>query len=210
MNKKDFIPTIAPLIVAEGVKRGYAIHSAVIAQAICESNWGQSGLSTRANNFFGLKCGSKWKGASVNMKTKEEYTPGILTSIKDNFRAYPTIEAGVAGYYDFINTKRYTNLKTARTPMEYCQNLKNDGYATSSQYVNTLMTIIKAKNLEKYDKVGQQIVEQAASMKCLDEIVSEVIDGKWGNGADRKARLTQAGYNYAVVQKAVNARLRGY
>lgn len=40
--------------------------------------------------------------------------------------------------------------------------------------------------------------------KSIDEIAKEVIDGKWGNGADRKKRLTAAGYDYAKVQAKVN------
>lgn len=40
--------------------------------------------------------------------------------------------------------------------------------------------------------------------KNIEEIAKEVIDGKWGNGASRKARLTSAGYNYQEVQNRVN------
>ena len=43
-----------------------------------------------------------------------------------------------------------------------------------------------------------------APAKTVDELAQEVLDGKWGNGADRKKRLTEAGYNYAAVQEAVN------
>ena len=44
-------------------------------------------------------------------------------------------------------------------------------------------------------------------LKSIDEIAKEVIKGKWGNGADRKNRLTQAGYDYSAVQARVNALL---
>lgn len=40
--------------------------------------------------------------------------------------------------------------------------------------------------------------------KTIDEIALEVIAGKWGNGAERKRRLTEAGYDYENVKKAVN------
>ena len=40
--------------------------------------------------------------------------------------------------------------------------------------------------------------------KTIEQIAKEVIQGKWGNGADRKARLTTAGYDYDEVQKQVN------
>lgn len=41
--------------------------------------------------------------------------------------------------------------------------------------------------------------------KSVEEIAKEVWQGKWGNGADRKARLIAAGYDYSEVQKAVDA-----
>lgn len=148
---KAFIDHIAPLIQAEAHRRGYPICSTVIAQAIIEGAAGTSSLAKNYHNHFGLKCGSKWKGPSVNMKTKEEYTPGTLTSIKDNFRVYPDDVAGVAGYYDFINTSRYANLKTATSAQQYAERLKADGYATSSSYVNTLMSVVSKYNLTQYD-----------------------------------------------------------
>lgn len=36
-------------------------------------------------------------------------------------------------------------------------------------------------------------------------IAKEVLDGKWGNGQERRERLTKAGYNYEAVQSIVNA-----
>ena len=47
------------------------------------------------------------------------------------------------------------------------------------------------------------------SLKDLDAIAKEVIAGKWGNGVDRKQRLTEAGYNFSKVQTRVNEML-GY
>ena len=40
--------------------------------------------------------------------------------------------------------------------------------------------------------------------KSVDTLAHEVIDGKWGNGSDRKNRLTAAGYSYNAVQNRVN------
>ena len=149
---KAFIEHIAPIICAEADKRGYAIRSTVIAQAIIEGAAGTSGLAKNYHNHFGMKCGSSWKGWAVNMKTKEEYTPGTLTTIKDNFRAYDSDADGVAGYYDFINTKRYANLKNAVNYRQYAEYLKSDGWATSSSYVNTLVSTVKKYGLWVYDK----------------------------------------------------------
>lgn len=44
-------------------------------------------------------------------------------------------------------------------------------------------------------------------LKSTDEIVAEVLAGKWGNGTDRKNRLSAAGYNYSSIQTAINQRL---
>ena len=50
---------------------------------------------------------------------------------------------------------------------------------------------------------------ESESTKKTEEIAKEVINGLWGNGADRKERLTEAGYNYDTIQKAVNKLLKG-
>lgn len=44
--------------------------------------------------------------------------------------------------------------------------------------------------------------------KSVDELAREVINGKWGNGSDRKKRLTEAGYDYSTIQKRVNELLK--
>ena len=147
----NFISQIAPLIQKYAKLYGYKVCSTIIAQACCESNFGRSSLGAKYHNYFGMKCGSSWKGKSVNLKTKEEYTVRVLTTIKDNFRAYDSMEDGVKGYFDFISMKRYANLKTAATPQKYAELLKADGYATSSQYVNTLITYVNKFNLTQFD-----------------------------------------------------------
>lgn len=155
-KQEDFIAKIGPLIQAEATKRGYKVASPIIAQAVLESRYGESGLANY-NNFFGLKCGSSWKGKSVNMQTKEEYTPGTLTTINDNFRAYDSMEEGVKGYFDFISTPRYANLKTAPTAESYLQTIKNDGYATSSSYVQNNMAVVNKYNLTRFDGAAPEI-----------------------------------------------------
>lgn len=47
----------------------------------------------------------------------------------------------------------------------------------------------------------------APARKTNEQIADEVIAGKWGNGADRKARLEAAGYDYSAIQKIVNQKL---
>jgi len=153
---KAFISYIAPIIQIESRARGYKVCSTVIAQAIIEGACGTSSLAKNYHNHFGMKCGSSWKGKSVNMKTKEEYITGTLVTIKDNFRAYDNDRDGVKGYYDFISTNRYANLKNATTYRQYADMLKQDGYATSSTYVNSLCKTVEKYGLTVYDKEESQ------------------------------------------------------
>lgn len=156
MTKQEFIQTIAPIIQKYAKAKGYKVCSAIIAQACLESGYGSSLLSTKYHNYFGMKCGTSWKGKSVNMATKEEYKVGTLTDIRANFRAYDSMEAGVSGYFDFISTNRYAKLKGATSPEQYLTLIKEAGYATSSKYVNTNMQIIGRYNLTKYDTMEVQ------------------------------------------------------
>ena len=59
-----------------------------------------------------------------------------------------------------------------------------------------------------YNRLGQIAEEVNNNLKpkkkTIDEIAKEVIQGLWGNGKERKDRLTKAGYNYSKVQKRVN------
>lgn len=52
------------------------------------------------------------------------------------------------------------------------------------------------------------IPDKVEVKKSVEELAKEVINGKWGNGADRKNRLTNAGYNYSEVQAKVNQLLK--
>lgn len=172
---KAFIEHIAPMMVAEGRARGYTVISTAIAQAIIEGAAGTSGLA-KYHNHWGLKCGSKWKGKSVNMRTKEEYTVGTLTTIKDNFRVYDSDLDGVKGYYDFISTSRYANLKTAGSYKQYALYLKQDGYATSSTYIDTLCTTVEKYDLTKYDIVTKTFYYPSydGSAVQIDEIFKQI------------------------------------
>ena len=198
---KEFIQKIAPLIQTEALARGYKVCSPIIAAACVESAYDGSVLAYKYHNYFGMKCGSSWRGKSVNLRTKEEVN-STLVSIRDNFRVYATMEQGVSGYFDFISTKRYANLKDADTPEEYLKRIKADGYATSSSYVNTNMNCIRKWDLEEWDSVFR------TQLLSLDEIAFEVISGKWGTGTTRKQRLRAAGYNPSIVQARVNEILK--
>lgn len=154
MDKQTFIKQIAGYVQKYAKSYGILVHSSIIAQAILESGWGESKLSAKYHNYFGLKCGTKWKGPSVNMTTQEEYQPGVSTIIKDNFRVYNSMEEGVKGYFEFIQLPRYQNLRGITDPKKYLETIKADGYATSSKYVENTYALVVQYNLTQYDKKG--------------------------------------------------------
>ena len=154
MTKQEFIQQIAKYVKKYANSYGIKVHSPIIAQAILESGWGESRLASQYHNYFGLKCGTKWTGKSVNMTTKEEYEPGTLTTIKDNFRVYDNMEEGVKGYFEFIQLARYQNLKGITDPKKYLETIKADGYATSSSYVTNTYKLVEQYNLTQYDTEG--------------------------------------------------------
>lgn len=152
MTNSEFIEQIAKYVKKYACKYEIKVHSPIIAQAILESGWGRSTLANKYHNYFGLKCGSSWTGKSVNMRTSEEYEVGVHTQIRDNFRVFDDMESGIKGYFDFINYSRYSNLKGVTNPETYLKNIKNDGYATSSKYVENLMKVIRENNLARFDE----------------------------------------------------------
>lgn len=214
MTHKEFIEVIAKYVIKYANDYGIKVHSPIIAQAILESGWGGSSLASKYNNFFGLKCGGSWKGKSVNMATKEEYSVGTLTDIRANFRVFDSIEDGVKGYFEFINYSRYSNLKGVTNPEEYCRLIKADGYATSSTYVTNLMRVIRDNNLTRFDGTQENVEKEKEDMvsgdivgtqltgaEIIELLAKEVIKGRYGNGNDRKKKL---GELYPIVQKRVN------
>ena len=208
MDKEAFIQKVAEKVSKYAPLYGICVHSPIIAQAIIESGWGKSGLASKYHNYFGLKCGSSWKGKSVNMTTKEEYKVGTMTNIRDNFRVFDDFDDGIRGYFEFINTSRYANLKGVKNPEEYVRRLKADGYATSSKYVDNIMRVIRDNKLTRFDGNGdgdmkkEELTGKVLSGKeIIDILARRVIDGDYGVGADRKKKL---GDLYPIVQKRVN------
>ena len=197
MTNKEFIEKIAKCVKKYAYVYGIEVHSPIIAQAILESGWGKSKLASRYHNYFGLKCGSAWKGKSVNMATKEEYKVGTLTNIRDNFRVYDSMDAG--------------NLKGVKSPKEYLKRIKADGYATCSRYVDNVMRVIHDYNLTRFDGKGDDYMKKEeltgkvlSGKEIIDILAKRVINGDYGKGEERRKKL---GELYSVVQKRANEML---
>ena len=63
---------------------------------------------------------------------------------------------------------------------------------------------LKDAGYDAYIVTKSSTVTSTVSKQSIDEIAREVILGKWGNGQERKERLTKAGYDYSAVQKRVD------
>lgn len=197
---QSFIEKVASLVRYHAFMRGYKYPSAIIAQMCLESNYGNSQLSAVYHNYFGLKCGAYWSGQSVNMSTKEEYTVGTQVQTRDNFRVYDSLENGIRGYFDFIDTKRYNNLREAVSPEDYLNKIKADGYATSSKYVENNTRVIKTYSLEKYDWPTEPDLNMA-----IDVIAEYVLAHKFGNGHEVRKEMI-----YDLVRVRVNEKAGGH
>ena len=72
-------------------------------------------------------------------------------------------------------------------------------------------SIIKSRGLNGFAKETKPDPDKPAEpekKKTIAELAQECIDGKWGNGAVRKNKLTKAGYDYDAVQAEVNRLLK--
>lgn len=70
--------------------------------------------------------------------------------------------------------------------------------------------VIKNAGLNGYSKQPSPTPQPTPTpSKSNEEIAQEVIAGKWGNGEERKQKLTEAGYNYQAIQDIVNSIVYG-
>lgn len=138
----------------------HVLPSITIAQAILESNWGESDLSSKHNNLFGIKANNAWKGDSVNVETSEFYNQVI----NDKFRTYKSKSESMKDHAKFLSENpRYKEVFNKETYIEQAQELQNGGYSTVSdesgnlKYKNLLIEIIQQYNLQLIDSSVQKI-----------------------------------------------------
>lgn len=128
--------------------------SVMITQGCLESDNGQSVLSAKYHNHFGIKAGSSWTGATTLMSTGEENSKGKKYTVKTNFRTYPDI---ISGFKDRVHLLQNVGVYaragvfTSKTAEEQCQALFKAGYATDHLYPVKLIQIIDLYNLKQYD-----------------------------------------------------------
>ena len=101
-----------------------------MGQAILESKYGESTLAQKANNHFGMKCGSRWKGKTYYMWDDEE--------VKSCFRVYPTAEESFIAHTEFLMDPKkeyrygvlFTYNRTAYR--EWAKGVQKAGHATAT------------------------------------------------------------------------------
>lgn len=119
--------------------------SITLAQGILESGSGNSALAKYANNHFGIKCTSNWKG-------KAYYKDDDKTD--DCFRVYKDARESYRDHSEFLKRKRYSFLfqLDKNDYKNWAQGLKTAGYATNPKYPDLLIGIIEKYKLNQYDQ----------------------------------------------------------
>ena len=163
LNKDAFLEYMGQM-AREDMKKTGVLASVTIAQSILESAWGQSELSLKANNLFGMKASlsgntwnSDWDGKIYAKRTNEEYETGVITSVLADFRAYDDPAKSIKDHSDYLcgakkgSELRYAGLKGEKDYKKAIQIIKDGGYATDSKYVDKIISYIEKYNLDMWD-----------------------------------------------------------
>lgn len=149
----DFVASVAP--AAQQMQAAYGVHASIsIAQAILESDWGESELSAVYNNLYGMKGDDP--GNTVLLATSEYYN-GQWVTIQANFRVYGSWAESVQDHaLLFVNgttwdPNQYAPVLQATTYQEAAQALQDCGYATDPDYAAKLIAVIEQNALYEYD-----------------------------------------------------------
>jgi hypothetical protein len=142
----DYIGTYKDIAIRK--MEEYRIPASItLAQGILESGNGLSELTRKANNHFGIKCHSSWKGKKVYHDDDRR---------NECFRKYPSAEGSFSDHSKFLTSRgRYEFLFDLR-PDDYkawAKGLKKAGYATDRKYPRKLISFIENFELYKYDEL---------------------------------------------------------
>jgi hypothetical protein len=155
-----YIAFAAPL--AQREQKRYAVPASVaIAQSILESGWGRSGLTTEANNYFGIKCPSSGNPANTGSpyvtgcvaKDSYEYLPE-KTLLRSWFRTYASAESSFLDHGLLLSSRSWYAKAFAYTdnPDQFIREVAAGGYATDATYADMVIRIMKQYNLYQYDR----------------------------------------------------------
>ena len=167
ISREEYIDRYQLLAIEEMNRSGIPA-SITMAQACLESGNGNSILSQKSNNHFGIKCKSTWTGKTVKHDDDEK---------NECFRKYNTVEESFIDHSDFLmNNPRYYSLFQL-PPDDYvgwAHGLKQAGYATAPDYAQRLLKIIDEYQLYRLDY--KMTNEQLASLKHSKPRKKEVMN----------------------------------
>jgi flagellar protein FlgJ len=144
-NKADFVRSMWPHAEQAGRELGVD-PQALLAQAALETGWGKS-VPCDANggcsyNLFGIKAGSQWSGATVNVPTLE-FEDGVAVRKVDRFRSYESPAESFRDYAALIrNSSRYTGaVGSGGDVASFAAALQEGGYATDPAYADKIVRV---------------------------------------------------------------------
>jgi LysM repeat protein len=142
---REYIEKYSAIAISE-MKRTGVPASIKLAQGMIESDFGRSRLARTANNHFGVKCHSTWKGPVIYHHDD---------ALDECFRKYSDPEQSFRDHSDFlVSGSRYRSLFSLN-PTDYkgwARGLKSAGYATNPSYADMLIAKIEANGLTAFDR----------------------------------------------------------
>jgi flagellum-specific peptidoglycan hydrolase FlgJ len=158
MKPQDFFNKYAVYAINAQMKYGVPA-SITLAQAALESAWGESGLTQKANNFFGIKDfpNDEWHSENYVAYTKE-WNGSAYYSIEQPFRKYRTAQGSFDDHATFLKkNSRYGKLfsLSVKDFVSWATGLKAAGYATDPGYADKLISMVNKYGLSKYDSQAE-------------------------------------------------------
>lgn len=157
MTPDQFIAAAVP--GAQAGWREYGVPaSTTIAQAILESGWGRSSLSTNDRNYFGIKCqgtnyGSLATGCHVYNTTECGSTAASCFATSASFRTYATMANSFRDHGNFlrVNSRYKPAFVYTKDANKFIWTVWKAGYATDPNYYTKVTGIMATYNLYQYD-----------------------------------------------------------
>lgn len=156
MTEPEWISKVAPDALEVGIF--YGIKPSVLIGMSCqETGFGSSSGLVKYNNVLGMKATLTsdwvWNGEVAKYGTFEVYKRRGMVNLDDYFRVYGSIRECFEDFCGFMTkTKKYgPNIKTLPTAAEQLEKLHNFGYSTDPKYVQSVLSIIRKFDLERYD-----------------------------------------------------------
>jgi len=188
LSSLDYIDRFKAIAIQEMNQYGIPA-SITLAQGLFESGAGNSELARFANNHFGIKCTSDWRGKSYY---KDD------DNANDCFRVYDNPEDSFRDHSAFLKRKNYAKLfELDKNDYEgWARGLKAAGYATNPKYPQLLINLIIKYNLDQYDRAEGEV----AKIKREDRVLSQINDSIGRPNTDTLTKTRPDDKIYTVKQ----------